>query len=136
MNLFVWLLQIISNTTVQRPDPVNRNPVAKESGGLSGKPLFDLSTEVLKEMYARTKVSNYCSSYLVFGNYPSLFSMVRQRLFLFSFPPPPQFQLMFKDWYCLRFSAILHAAATIWLCILKFMVPDFSPFKITIFGKV
>lgn len=46
---------IISNTTVQRPDPVNRNPVAKESGGLSGKPLFDLSTDVLKEMYARTK---------------------------------------------------------------------------------
>lgn len=46
---------IISNTTLQRPDPANRNPVAKESGGLSGKPLFDLSTDVLKKMYVLTK---------------------------------------------------------------------------------
>ncbi|XP_027098258.1 dihydroorotate dehydrogenase (quinone), mitochondrial [Coffea eugenioides] len=46
---------IISNTTVQRPDPVNKNPVAQESGGLSGKPLFNLSTNILKEMYILTK---------------------------------------------------------------------------------
>ncbi|KAL3502303.1 hypothetical protein ACH5RR_036752 [Cinchona calisaya] len=46
---------IISNTTIQRPDPVNNNPVAQESGGLSGMPLFNLSTNILKEMYILTK---------------------------------------------------------------------------------
>lgn len=46
---------IISNTTISRPDPVDRNPLAKESGGLSGKPLFDLSTNILKEMYVLTR---------------------------------------------------------------------------------
>ncbi|KAJ1440464.1 Dihydroorotate dehydrogenase, conserved site [Sesbania bispinosa] len=47
--------KIISNTTISRPDPVSRNPLAAETGGLSGKPLFDLSTNVLKEMYILTK---------------------------------------------------------------------------------
>lgn len=46
---------IISNTTISRPDPVNMSTVAAETGGLSGKPLFDLSTEILKEMYVLTK---------------------------------------------------------------------------------
>ncbi|XP_059656501.1 dihydroorotate dehydrogenase (quinone), mitochondrial [Cornus florida] len=46
---------IISNTTISRPDPVSKNLVAEESGGLSGKPLFDLSTAILKEMYLLTK---------------------------------------------------------------------------------
>ncbi|GAB4850624.1 hypothetical protein Ancab_029933 [Ancistrocladus abbreviatus] len=46
---------IISNTTVSRPDPVSRNPVSQEAGGLSGKPLFDLSTSILKEMYVLTR---------------------------------------------------------------------------------
>ncbi|KAL4645286.1 hypothetical protein ACB092_02G224900 [Castanea dentata] len=46
---------IISNTTVSRPDPVSKNPVAREVGGLSGKPLFNLSTNILKEMYVLTK---------------------------------------------------------------------------------
>ncbi|KAG2707898.1 hypothetical protein I3843_05G152100 [Carya illinoinensis] len=46
---------IISNTTVSRPDPVSKNPVAKEKGGLSGKPLFNLSTNILKEMYILTR---------------------------------------------------------------------------------
>ncbi|KAG1359519.1 Dihydroorotate dehydrogenase (quinone), mitochondrial [Cocos nucifera] len=46
---------IISNTTVSRPDPVSRHPLAGESGGLSGKPLFDLSTNILKEMYILTR---------------------------------------------------------------------------------
>ncbi|XP_077247157.1 pyrimidine d isoform X2 [Tasmannia lanceolata] len=41
---------IISNTTVSRPEPANKNPLANEAGGLSGKPLFDLSTKILKEM--------------------------------------------------------------------------------------
>nr|XP_016479219.1 PREDICTED: dihydroorotate dehydrogenase (quinone), mitochondrial-like isoform X2 [Nicotiana tabacum] len=47
--------QIISNTTVQRPDSISQNPVAQETGGLSGKPLFDMSTNILKEMYILTK---------------------------------------------------------------------------------
>ncbi|KAJ7942631.1 Dihydroorotate dehydrogenase (quinone), mitochondrial [Quillaja saponaria] len=46
---------IISNTTISRPDPVSKNPVAAEIGGLSGKPLFDLSTNMLKEMYNLTR---------------------------------------------------------------------------------
>ncbi|XP_030974160.1 dihydroorotate dehydrogenase (quinone), mitochondrial-like isoform X1 [Quercus lobata] len=46
---------IISNTTVSRPDSVSKNPVAREVGGLSGKPLFNLSTNILKEMYVLTK---------------------------------------------------------------------------------
>ncbi|KAI3439253.1 Dihydroorotate dehydrogenase (quinone) [Psidium guajava] len=46
---------IISNTTISRPDPVNKNPVSEEAGGLSGKPLFNLSTRILKEMYVLTR---------------------------------------------------------------------------------
>ncbi|MCH88949.1 dihydroorotate dehydrogenase (quinone) mitochondrial-like, partial [Trifolium medium] len=46
---------IISNTTISRPDPVNKNPLASETGGLSGKPLFNLSTNILKEMYILTR---------------------------------------------------------------------------------
>ncbi|KAL0414761.1 UNVERIFIED_CONTAM: Dihydroorotate dehydrogenase (quinone), mitochondrial [Sesamum radiatum] len=46
---------IISNTTIQRPEPVSKNPVAEETGGLSGKPLFSLSTNILKDMYVLTK---------------------------------------------------------------------------------
>ena len=48
--------QIISNTTVWRPDPVSTHPLAGESGGLSGKPLFDMSTNILKEMYILTRI--------------------------------------------------------------------------------
>ncbi|KAL2323956.1 hypothetical protein Fmac_023014 [Flemingia macrophylla] len=46
---------IISNTTISRPDPVSSNPLASETGGLSGKPLFNLSTNILKEMYILTR---------------------------------------------------------------------------------
>lgn len=46
---------IISNTTISRPDPVSKHPLAEESGGLSGKPLFDASTSILKQMYVLTK---------------------------------------------------------------------------------
>uniref|UniRef100_A0A2P2MZ10 Dihydroorotate dehydrogenase (quinone), mitochondrial n=1 Tax=Rhizophora mucronata TaxID=61149 RepID=A0A2P2MZ10_RHIMU len=46
---------IISNTTISRPDSVSKYPVASESGGLSGKPLFGLSTNILKEMYILTR---------------------------------------------------------------------------------
>ncbi|THG11399.1 hypothetical protein TEA_018508 [Camellia sinensis var. sinensis] len=41
---------IISNTTISRPDPVSKNPIAEEAGGLSGKPLFPLSTNILKDI--------------------------------------------------------------------------------------
>lgn len=51
------ILQIISNTTISRPDAVIGLPHADEMGGLSGKPLFKLSTDVLKEMYQLTRVS-------------------------------------------------------------------------------
>jgi dihydroorotate dehydrogenase len=46
---------IISNTTVSRPDAVSNNPVATETGGLSGKPLFALSTNMLRDMYTLTR---------------------------------------------------------------------------------
>lgn len=44
---------IITNTTISRPAAL-RSHHASESGGLSGKPLFDLSTETLKAFYMLT----------------------------------------------------------------------------------
>jgi dihydroorotate dehydrogenase len=44
---------IISNTTLSRP--VLQSPHAKETGGLSGAPLFDLSTQQLARFYVLTK---------------------------------------------------------------------------------
>jgi dihydroorotate dehydrogenase len=43
---------IVSNTTIARPATL-RSANAKEQGGLSGAPLFEPSTQVLKEMRAR-----------------------------------------------------------------------------------
>ena len=40
---------IATNTTISR-DAVRDHPFAKEAGGLSGKPLFSPSTEVLREL--------------------------------------------------------------------------------------
>lgn len=45
---------IISNTTIDRPLLVNKE-FMNESGGLSGKPLTNRSTEMIKEMYKLTK---------------------------------------------------------------------------------
>jgi dihydroorotate dehydrogenase len=45
---------IVSNTTVARPAGL-RSPYARETGGLSGPPLFGLSTEVLRDMYRLTQ---------------------------------------------------------------------------------
>ena len=44
---------IISNTTIARPETLKHQDVAKEMGGLSGKPLFEMSTAVLSGMYQR-----------------------------------------------------------------------------------
>jgi len=43
---------IVSNTTIDRPASL-RSPHARESGGLSGKPLFEPSTRILKQMHQR-----------------------------------------------------------------------------------
>jgi dihydroorotate dehydrogenase len=45
---------IVSNTTITRPASL-RESNAKEQGGLSGKPLFDLSTKMLAETYLRAE---------------------------------------------------------------------------------
>ncbi len=45
---------IVSNTTISRPASL-RSPLAKESGGLSGAPLFDLSTQMLAQTYLRVE---------------------------------------------------------------------------------
>uniref|UniRef100_A0A7S0RML4 Dihydroorotate dehydrogenase (quinone), mitochondrial n=1 Tax=Chlamydomonas leiostraca TaxID=1034604 RepID=A0A7S0RML4_9CHLO len=45
---------IVSNTTITRPGAVADFPEAKEAGGLSGPPLFELSTKVLSQMYKLT----------------------------------------------------------------------------------
>jgi dihydroorotate dehydrogenase len=45
---------IVSNTTVSRPASL-RSPLATESGGLSGAPLFALSTWMLAQTYARVE---------------------------------------------------------------------------------
>ena len=43
---------IVSNTTISRPDTL-READAKEAGGLSGRPLFDLSTRMLAQTFLR-----------------------------------------------------------------------------------
>jgi dihydroorotate dehydrogenase len=45
---------IVSNTTISRPARL-RSPLAKESGGLSGAPLFDLSTRMLAQTFLRVE---------------------------------------------------------------------------------
>ncbi|MSO93213.1 MAG: quinone-dependent dihydroorotate dehydrogenase [Rhodospirillales bacterium] len=45
---------IATNTSIARPASL-RDPQRKEKGGLSGGPMFDLSTTVLREMYTLTK---------------------------------------------------------------------------------
>eukprot|EP00850_Spirogloea_muscicola_P018557 SM000171S03246 [mRNA] locus=s171:200950:204495:+ [translate_table: standard] len=46
---------VIANTTVSRPQSILGLVNSNEVGGLSGKPLFELSTYVLREMYRLTK---------------------------------------------------------------------------------
>ena len=43
---------IVSNTTVARP-PTLRDPRSREAGGLSGRPLFPASTQLLARAYLR-----------------------------------------------------------------------------------
>ena len=45
---------IVNNTTLQRPVAVEGMANADEIGGLSGRAIMDLSTEVLRDMYIRT----------------------------------------------------------------------------------
>ncbi len=44
---------IISNTTIARPETLHHQDTAKEMGGLSGAPLFEMSTAVLADVYQR-----------------------------------------------------------------------------------
>jgi dihydroorotate dehydrogenase len=44
---------IVSNTTIARPDGIPAT-MRSEAGGLSGAPLFEPSTSVLREIYALT----------------------------------------------------------------------------------
>ena len=46
---------IVGNTTVMRPPNLADVKTAKESGGLSGRPLFALSTRMLAETYVRAE---------------------------------------------------------------------------------
>ncbi|MGH6936436.1 MAG: quinone-dependent dihydroorotate dehydrogenase [Methylocella sp.] len=45
---------IVSNSTVSRPGTL-LDPAASEAGGLSGRPLFSLSTRILAQTYLRTE---------------------------------------------------------------------------------
>ena len=45
---------VVSNTTITRP-PTLTDARSKESGGLSGRPLFDLSTRTLAQAFLRTE---------------------------------------------------------------------------------
>ena len=44
---------IVTNTTVSRPETL-KSTNKKETGGLSGKPLTDLSTRTVSDMYRLT----------------------------------------------------------------------------------
>ncbi|MEA2990473.1 MAG: dihydroorotate dehydrogenase [Alphaproteobacteria bacterium] len=46
---------IVGNTTVLRPDWLKDQETAKEVGGLSGRPLFNLATRMLAETYVRAE---------------------------------------------------------------------------------
>ena len=46
---------IVTNTTLGRPSTLRETNRAKESGGLSGRPLFRLSTRMVAETYVRTE---------------------------------------------------------------------------------
>ena len=46
---------IVGNTTVMRPPSLNDRKGAQEVGGLSGRPLFSLSTRMLAETYVRVE---------------------------------------------------------------------------------
>ena len=45
---------IVSNTTIARPDFVKQHAAGGEAGGLSGAPLMDASTEMLRKVYRET----------------------------------------------------------------------------------
>jgi dihydroorotate dehydrogenase len=46
---------VIGNTTIARPPGLRDRETAKETGGLSGRPLFALSTRMLAETYVRVE---------------------------------------------------------------------------------
>jgi dihydroorotate dehydrogenase len=46
---------IVGNTTLMRPPSLQDARIAKESGGLSGRPLFGLATRMLAETYVRAE---------------------------------------------------------------------------------
>jgi dihydroorotate dehydrogenase len=46
---------IVCNTTVSRPPTLHNAKIAAEAGGLSGKPLFGLSTRMLAETFVRVE---------------------------------------------------------------------------------
>ena len=46
---------IVANTTLARPSTLRESNRAKEQGGLSGRPLFRLSTRMVAETYVRTE---------------------------------------------------------------------------------
>jgi dihydroorotate dehydrogenase len=46
---------IVSNTTIARPDSLRDKAVAREAGGLSGKPLFRMSTILLAKTFLRVE---------------------------------------------------------------------------------
>jgi dihydroorotate dehydrogenase len=46
---------IVGNTTISRPGSLRERPKAGEAGGLSGRPLFKLSTRMLAETFVRAE---------------------------------------------------------------------------------
>ena len=46
---------IVGNTTVARPPSLLETAIAKEAGGLSGRPLFPLANRMLAETYVRVE---------------------------------------------------------------------------------
>jgi dihydroorotate dehydrogenase len=46
---------IVANTTLARPSALREQARAREQGGLSGRPLFRLSTRMVAETYVRTE---------------------------------------------------------------------------------
>lgn len=67
---------IISNTTVERPDSLKSDNLKNETGGLSGAPLKDISTEMIADMYRLTDKMT-----IIGGNPPFVFNAVINNYF-------------------------------------------------------
>lgn len=60
---------IVCNTTVERSPNLKNSQYVHEQGGLSGKPLSDVSTEMIAEMYKLTNGMTIIGKHFICNNF-------------------------------------------------------------------